>query len=555
MTPHVGFDPDRIRALTRRTVEAIEALGGVRSDDPAAAEAVRAARNARRNLEDAWMPLLQQIDSSDVMTRRTQVALGDVRAEWTATARWLAETGFGDSTDDELLVELALRDEQVPYVRDPEDRVAQERWLADQHGLAAEIGRRSRVDASFAARVVDAAYASPLAGLLADAGDYPASLRADLLDTTLAHPWWEGGWEMDKYAAAADTLMSSLLDEPARCLDVLGRAGAADALAGWPPLDQDGVARFVRRGLGDAPQLDASALPAGYDALEAFLVAANGSWLDGRGFGPGAALGIAGSLEVYVPTLAPGLENEHAPVVVKSHGVDGEFDRTLGAREEVIDLLGAVVRTPAAAAELGATIEAAVVHALGDDPDVRIGDVAELAELIDEAAGNEEAEMEIAAATRRTSLVRVGALVGVGIALGAALAGVDSDARSVVDDAADLATDVTAQTVRADTVAGRRVRAVAYQTIQVEACRRFVVDRHARGDIVLADGRRRHLRRRLERVAQVLADPAASTGARQREVLNLVEAVRDAGGGPYLDAILEENSVDDLNELGSATDL
>ncbi len=558
MTPHVGYDPQRIRRLVRATIESIEAFDLIRSDEPAAADAVRAARNARRNLEDAWMPLLREIESSDAMVAARGLGVAGLRAEWSATARWLGAPGGPAVGHDALLVDIARLDEQVPLVDDDESRAEYDTWLSGQRDLAIDIARRVRADPEFADRLIAAAYSAPVIGLLVGLTDFPADFRADLLAATLADPWWESGWEMDKYAGAASTLIGSMLDDPARCLDVLGRDGAAAALAGWPPLDQDLVAGFFVAALGEAPLRDRDLLPVGYASLKTLVGLANEQPFDGDGFQPGAATGLAHAIAVYVPSLIQGLENEHVPVEVKSLGADSEFDLELGTREEVVDFFGAIVRTQAAQVELGAVIGASVRDALGPRPQVTVGDVAEFAELIDLAVDNEDEELAIAASTRRTSMLRVGGMIGLGIAVGTALAGVSSASRSVAEYASANVTGGVAGTVRADTVGGSRVRAIAYQSIQIEACRRFVADpdlRRAHGAGAVGAGPLRSIDARLTDLGALLTDPDADPGERQRAILNVVGAVRAAGGGPYLDAVLEENSVDDLTEADSTADL
>lgn len=68
MTVETAYDPDRIRHLDAHITACIATLGSCRSDDPAAADAMRVVRLTRRNLEDHWMPLVREIESSTAMT-------------------------------------------------------------------------------------------------------------------------------------------------------------------------------------------------------------------------------------------------------------------------------------------------------------------------------------------------------------------------------------------------------------------------------------------------------------------------------------------------------
>ncbi len=547
MTAPIGYEPDHIRSLAGRTVEAIEALRRIRSTDAEAATAVHAVRVARRTLEDVWMPLLAEIERSPAMVEWRRSQLAPLRAEWGATARWLDASPYREMSGDTLVDELARLDETVPLVRDEESRAEYERWLDERHELAAELARRVSADERFGAELVTAAYDTPTIGLLVGLAEFPASFRLELLSATLEHPWWEEGWEMDKHAAAADTLLASLIDDPARCLQVLGHGDGARTLAEWHPLDQDLVAGFVTAALSAGGPFEGEALRERYEVLRHFVVLANGTPFDGDGFQPGAATGIAASIGGYLPTFVGSLENEHATVQAKSLGIDSEYDFTLGSREVLVDLFGALTRAPAAQDHLGRTLDVAVRDSLGDAPSLRVGDVAEFAELLDLAVTNENDELRIAASARRTSLLRLGTAVALGVAVGTAIHGVRAAQRSTAEGVTEAAFDETVRTVRADTVGRSPLRAITYQSIQLEACRRFARSAHERP--------RRTIEARIAELESLIDDPGADPADRDRSMLNLIESVRGAGGGPYLDGILEENSVDDLNESGNDADL
>jgi hypothetical protein len=63
----IGYDPARLATLRARAIAAIESLRTVVSDDPAAWDAVLAARVAREHLEQIWLPLIDRIIGSDAM--------------------------------------------------------------------------------------------------------------------------------------------------------------------------------------------------------------------------------------------------------------------------------------------------------------------------------------------------------------------------------------------------------------------------------------------------------------------------------------------------------
>ncbi|MGI9646386.1 MAG: hypothetical protein ACR2O6_13855, partial [Ilumatobacteraceae bacterium] len=422
-----------------------------------------------------------------------------------------------------------------------------DRWLAARRDLAAELARRVAADDLFAARLVQASYDTPTIGALVGLAEFPAQFREDLLSTTLDHPWWEEGWEMDKYSGAADTLLASLVGDPERCLRVLGRGEAASTLAEWHPLDQDVVAGFVRSALAGGAPFEDEALRERYLVLRRFVALANRTPFDGDGFQPGVATGLASSVGVFLPTFAGSLENEHARVHARSLGPNGDYDFMLGSREELVDLFGALTRVPAAQTQLAVTLDVAVRDTLGDTPSLRVGDVAEFAELLDLAVTNKNDELAIAAAARRSSLLHLGAAVTLGVAVGTALGRVGAASRSVTEFVGDVIGGGVAQTVKADTVDVSPLRAVAYQSIQLETCRRFAAKAHERP--------RRVIEARIGELEALLEDPDAGPADRDRSMLNLIATVRDAGGSDFLDRTLEENSVDDLNESVHGHDL
>lgn len=91
-TYNYGYDPIRIEMLWTRTNDAVEALRSIHSDDPLAAEAVRAARLMLQNLEESWLPLVNAIRASRAMVawRRS--------ANLAALLAWSSRAQFGAGT-------------------------------------------------------------------------------------------------------------------------------------------------------------------------------------------------------------------------------------------------------------------------------------------------------------------------------------------------------------------------------------------------------------------------------------------------------------------------
>ena len=79
--PTVGYDPARLAVLRTHTIAAIESLRWLTSDDPAAWEAVLAARVTREHLEQIWMPLIDRIIGSDAMVTWQGADLGEELAD------------------------------------------------------------------------------------------------------------------------------------------------------------------------------------------------------------------------------------------------------------------------------------------------------------------------------------------------------------------------------------------------------------------------------------------------------------------------------------------
>ena len=68
---YVAYDPDRLAALTAAMRTAHDELSGLRCDDPSAADAVSTVRLAQTHLEQTWLPLVNQVVSTDPLGGRT----------------------------------------------------------------------------------------------------------------------------------------------------------------------------------------------------------------------------------------------------------------------------------------------------------------------------------------------------------------------------------------------------------------------------------------------------------------------------------------------------
>jgi len=118
----IGYDPARLAALRARAIVAIDSLRGFASDDPAAWDAVLAARAAREHLEQTWLPLIDRIIGSEALRARLHGALApseDVRALVVLlrlasvlgpAARQAFFAGLGGAGTARLFIELGVND-------------------------------------------------------------------------------------------------------------------------------------------------------------------------------------------------------------------------------------------------------------------------------------------------------------------------------------------------------------------------------------------------------------------------------------------------------------
>lgn len=180
-----GYDPVRLEVLHHRTLAAVAALGEIRSDDPAAADAIRAVARARDTLERGWMPFIEAIRTSTAMTAWRQAlgadplhhAFASAASGRSPFAAWITTNGLDHLTDDEVVDQLHDSIEGFrAAAAGSGDFERAERWLTT---FANEAARRSRHDrAGFAAAM----------GARLDEGGAVAILGAiDALDERAGH--------------------------------------------------------------------------------------------------------------------------------------------------------------------------------------------------------------------------------------------------------------------------------------------------------------------------------------------------------------------------------
>ncbi|HWM20473.1 MAG TPA: hypothetical protein VNO51_12355 [Ilumatobacteraceae bacterium] len=114
-----GYDPARVEILHRRTREALVALDAIRSEDPAAADAMRAIALARDTLERGWLPFIGAIRTSTAMTAwRTALGadasrglvsnrvIANIPSRGSPATSWIVTNGLDDLTDTEVVDRL-----------------------------------------------------------------------------------------------------------------------------------------------------------------------------------------------------------------------------------------------------------------------------------------------------------------------------------------------------------------------------------------------------------------------------------------------------------------
>jgi hypothetical protein len=497
-----GYDLERVRVLRGRTLDAVDAARRLRSDDPLAAEAVRAVAVLRRTLEDQWIPALLDIERSDAMVSWHHAGLAGVEPAGTTNAppstspsmevarcHWTPLTPL---SDDELLEHLAHL-----------DRV-DERDPAALDLLAHELAARATRDHAFADRSALLAPDIHLLGHLAALARFPPAF---LLAAATAMSWPHGQTrtaDLDGSAAALSDVLAALAAHPAASLDLLLDPAGLYGVVAWERLDADAVTALVVAGLHGAVAADPDRLRDGYEVLRGLVALTNGP-LD-AGIHPGAALGVATSMTGYVDTLAPAIRHEGAaPVVAIDHRSRVEVE--VGTYDDLVDLFGSLVREPAARAALG-TIVAGYATSVFDELGGDVGrvpgieHVARFADLLADAARAEGAELLAAAALDEAHRRRVADVIGFGVSAALTASGVGSVGRMVAGRAVSFAADAAVR-VEAPARPEVRIGSTTHDIVTVEALRLVAHrpwERERAGVSGLPPGTWAELRRRLDEI-------------------------------------------------------
>ncbi|MGE5210860.1 MAG: hypothetical protein ACM3MM_06325 [Acidobacteriota bacterium] len=483
-----GYEPDRIHLLSQHARRALDALDALRSNDPVAADAMRAVRLTRRNLEDLWMPALRDIERSEAMV------------SWQASR--LAASPVLGALDDSRPDHLHPGRHGTDPIRRRHELIAELDWLERrlrQRGGAPAVSDADRIDALadrlaywvarddvLAERVVELSVTNMLVGHLLAVAAFPPSFAADVVRRMATPNGPDSGIDPDRYAASLSAALSGVADDPSTCLDLLLDRPTAYALASWTALDATPLSDVVISGLYDAVVADPSRLEDGYHVLRFLTTAANGP-LDG-GMSAGVALGVASSLAGYVETLAPAIRQEGTtPVVIRA--IDPPLE--MGTYDDLVDLIGAVLRSPEAQAALGAVLAAytfACVDRAGGEVATRpdLSNVARFADLLGDAARAERAELLTAAAAEEAQRRRLGGLLGFGADVMLLAGGAPSVVRAIAGRSVALAADGYVRAAP-EQPASAQIAAHTYDLVTVAVVTAMATDASMRGPAGLAD--------------------------------------------------------------------
>ncbi len=475
-----GYDPQRVRALSHRTAASIEELRSIRSDDPAAAEAVRAVKLTRRNLEDLWMPTLLQIARSDAMVSWTDADL-DHAVHWWIGGRPLSATAVPDLlrpeigdpltslTDDQLLGYLMSMDRREGAARaerlaESDDRATATIRRPDLDTLATELAVRVARSPLFAHRLAAVAPDLQLLGLLTGRAAFPVEFLSAVVRSMTSPDGPIHTADLDHYATSMSSVLAALVDDPGACLDLLLDGTVLGFVAGWDRLDPDTVTAFATSGLRASIVADEQRLGDGYEVLAMLTQLANGRLQ--HGMSDGMSIGVALSMTSYIDTLAPAIGGSDC-VVVSNDARD--LDVTLGSLAELDKLIGLLLRNSPAQAALGAALGAYTTRVISDlGPDLidhpAKDAIEQFTALVDRAAVGEQAQLVMEAAAEEAWRGQMGRLIALGANAGLLASGIGVPLRgaasSLIEWGTTLARDVEPERLAGASLAAQNNRQI-----------------------------------------------------------------------------------------------
>jgi hypothetical protein len=263
---HIGYDRARLATLRVRAITAIESLRAVASDDPAAWDAVLAARVAREHLERNWLPMIDRIIASEAMVTwhrcdlrgaiagaddaRAMVVLLRLAGALGPAARQAFFTDLGGEGTARLFIELGVNDfgEDVEANR-MFARVARDELSATTRGPGLPPGFAAELVAEFVEAPLEIGR-DPTATFRFLLGDVhygrdflvataEAALRYEIAsagERSFGDPYWPSG--------TGSTLAAGLADD-ADPIELLMEDLGGDAVAWRMLLAEPTVARYL----------------------------------------------------------------------------------------------------------------------------------------------------------------------------------------------------------------------------------------------------------------------------------------------------------------------
>lgn len=532
----LGYDLRRVRALGQRTVASIDALGAIGSNDPAAAEAMRAIRLTRRNLEDLWMPAIRDIERSNAMidwvARRPAGLVLPVPGPPPERGPRI-ERPLAALSDAELLGLVELIDRllgNAPHDGPDTDGLGSLPAKYDPDVLAVELALRVERDSSFARALLALASDTVVVGQLIDRAPFPVPFVVVMARALAGPVSGRASTALDHHAIAMSAVLRALTADPSACLDLLADDAVLLRLATWDDLDPDALADFTLAALFDGVA-DRTHLADGFEVLARLTDLVAGP--PERGLAPGMARGLALAMPAYLPRLAAGVfQTGDGPVRVS------EFGLTIGTHDEVAALFGSLMHDDDAAGALGLALGAYTDARLRDGgPDLTrpgaLDDVVHLSLLLDHAARSEQAQLVMEAAAEEARRRQLGDLLGIGAGVALTATGAGAAWRSAAALAIRSVTDALAD-VEPERLAGASITAHQYQRIWMSAMA-VALDRAGPGGGTL------ELRRRLDEV-EACDDPAE----RSVLIVDLRNAVEGTEVAEFVDEVMNTDGLSAL---------
>ena len=480
----IGYDPHRLRQLSWQARNSIGSLTALRSNDPAAAEAMHSIRLFQRHLEDQWMPLISQIEASTAMTSWLATIVHSARSGESTTSAWLTFqdlrhwgqgprhwTKYSKLSDNELLDlveywesdQLLIRD----LVEDPD---------SDLTIISSELAFRVKFTAGFSERLVALAPSTSLVAYAIGRATFPPEFTIGVVSNMASSIRSTKGPERLDQSQAMQTALSVLSNDPASSLDLLLNSEMLLLLGTWTLFEPDVIEGFVASALYESVRIDPNRINDGYQVLSELTQLANGPLEDGMQ--PGLARGVAISMAGYIETLAPAIGDEGSSMItVVDVGPDRKrtIEIKLGTYDEVVDLFGALMRDETSQATIGLVL-GDFTSTIVKDLDENITDhygleyIAQFSDLLADASRAEQAELLMAAAANAKRIEGLGGLIGFGLGSILTAGGTSALTKSLTQRTIGALTDFAAMPdVSQEAPSGNTIPNRAYDLITISA--------------------------------------------------------------------------------------